>query len=170
VQFRDKQLRFQCQRSAEVTGKDFFIKGEYRPYDDSQDDVCIYITLVFNPRCRKITFTDYNWESISFYLADTVTHEYLHQYYCRQRGYKHGRGYRSISNNSYLETMKDYLGCEDEILAYSFNVASEMIVYNRELEKTKIYRWYKKHFKQDSKVLLQLKKQTRKYIKQLELK
>ena len=65
--------------------------------------------------------------------------------------------------------MKDYLGCEDEIIAHGFNVASEMVVYDREMEKTKTYKLYRKHFRQDLKVMLQLKKQTNKYLKRLEL-
>lgn len=107
---------------------------------------------------------------MSFHIADIVTHEYLHRYYCRRRGYLHGKGYRSYTTERYNETMQDYLGCEDEILAHGFNVASEMVVYGRRMEKTFVYQLYKKHFKRDPKVLLQLKKQANKYINRLELR
>ena len=63
--------------------------------------------------------------------------------------------------------MKDYLGCEDEILAYAFNIASEMIVYDRHMVLTKVYRMYRRNFRQDRKVMLQLEKQVAKYIKRL---
>lgn len=169
MQFRDSQLRFVCQRDSKVTKKNFWIKGEYRPFEDEHDEPCVYIMLVFSPRCRKVSFHNYDWDSMSFHLADIITHEYLHQYYCRLRGYRHGRGYRQATTLRYQETMQDYLGCEDEILAHGFNVASEMVVYNRPMEKTRTYQLYKKHFKQDLKVLLQLKKQAVKYIKRLEL-
>ena len=168
MQFRDKQLRFVCQRTDEVTAGNFIIKGEYYPYEDSQDETCLYIGLAFSKQCRKVSFKKYNWESISFHLADTITHEYLHRYYIRKRGFLHGKAYRSSTQHTNRDSMKDYLGCEDEILAYSFNVASEMVVYNRTMEQTKIYRLYRKHFKQDPKVLTQLKKETNKYIKRLE--
>jgi len=168
MQFRDRQLRFVCQRNQELTRKDFWIAGEYRPHEDSQDEACIFITLTFSPRCRKISFNDYDWSAMSFHLADIVTHEYLHQYYCRRRGYRHGPGYRSRTNHRYNETMRDYLGCEDEILAHAFNVASEMVVYNRAMTKTNVYRIYRKYFRQDRKVMLQLQKQVTKYINRLE--
>jgi len=170
MQFRDSQLRFTCIRSSQLTKKDFWIGGEYRPYEDSQNEPCIYIALTFGTNCQQVTFKNYNWETISFHLADVVTHEYLHQYYCRRRGYKHGRGYRSATTLRYGDSMQDYLGCEDEILAHAFNVASEMIVYNRAMTKTRVYRTYRKYFRQDRNVMLQLKKQVHKYINRLELK
>jgi hypothetical protein len=169
MQFCDRQLRFNCQRDRELTGKNFWINGEYRPHEDSQDEPCVFITLTFSPRCRRVSFNNYEWDTMSFHLADIITHEYLHQYYCRRRGYRHGPGYRSRTNHRYNDTMKDYLGCEDEILAHAFNVASEMVVYDRAMTKTTVWRIYRKYFRQDRKVMLQLQKQVNKYIKRLEL-
>lgn len=169
MQFRDAQLRFTCVRDPELTRKNFNILGEYRPHEDSQGEACIYITLNFGSRCRTVGFNNYDWDAMSFHLADILTHEYLHQYYCRKRGYKHGRGYRDKLNSRYNETMQDYLGCEDEIQAHAFNVASEMVIYNKHMVLTKVYRMYSRYFRKDRKVMLQLEKQTNKYIKRLEL-
>jgi hypothetical protein len=169
MQFRDPQLRFVCVRDSELTGKNFTILGEYRPHEDSQDEPCVYITLNFSPRCRQVGFKNYDWDAMSFHLADIITHEYLHRYYCRRRGFRHGRGYRDKLNSRYNETMQDYLGCEDEIQAHAFNVASEMVVYNRHMVLTKVYRMYRRYFKQDRKVMLKLEKQVNKYINRLEL-
>lgn len=169
MQFRDPQLRFTCQRDPDVTKKNFWINGEYRPQEDEHNEPCVYITLTFNPRCCKITFKNYDWESMSFHLADVITHEYIHQYYCRKRGYKHGPGYRDRLNSRYDETMQDYLGCEDEIQAHAFNVASEMVVYNKHMVLTKVYRMYNRYFRRDRKVMLKLEKQVNKYINRLEL-
>jgi hypothetical protein len=168
MQFCDRQLRFNCVRNKDLTKKNFWITAEYRPHEDSQDEPCVYVTLTFGTRCRKIRFTDYDWDSMSFHLADTITHEYLHQYYCRKRNYRHGRGYRDKHNLKYQDSMKDYLGCEDEILAYAFNIVSEMIVYNKHMVLTKVYRMYRRNFRQDRKVMLQLEKQVNKYINRWE--
>ena len=169
MQFRDPQLRFTCGRDDIVVKKNFHIQGTYNPGDDEDNKPCISISLMFSPRCRLVSINDYDWESMSFHIADTITHEYLHQYYCRQRGFEFGRGYRTSKLMRYSDTMKDYLGCEDEILAYSFNIASEMVVYKRHMVLTKVYRMYRRYFRQDRKVMLQLEKQTNKYIKRLEL-
>lgn len=169
MQFRDPKLVFNTERDSRVEKGNFWIKGEYRPHEDSQDEPCIYITLTYPTRDRVAYIDRTDWESMGFHIADIVTHEYLHQYYCRQRGYRHGRGYRAKTTLRYSESMQDYLGCEDEILAHAFNVASEMVVYNRAMTKTKVYRLYKKHFRQDRKVMLQLQRQVNKYINRLEL-
>jgi hypothetical protein len=65
--------------------------------------------------------------------------------------------------------MQDYLGCEDEIQAHAFNVASEMVVYKKHMVLTKVYRMYNRYFRQDRKVMLKLEKQVNKYINRLEL-
>jgi hypothetical protein len=169
MQFRDSKLVFNTERDSRVERGNFWIKGEYRPHEDSQDEPCIYITLTYPQRDRITHIDQVDWESMGFHVADVVTHEYIHQYYCRQRGYKHGRGYRAKTTLRYSDSMQDYLGCEDEILAHAFNVASEMIVYKRKMEKTATYRLYRKHFRHDRKVILQLQKQVHKYINRLEL-
>ena len=169
MQFRDPMLQFTTERDASVELGHWNIKGEYQLYDDEQDNPSIHITLVYPTREKYCYIDRHNWESMGFHIADIVTHEYIHQYYCRRRGYRYGRGYGTPRLLRYQESMRDYLGCEDEILAHGFNVASEMVVYNRAMEKTKTWRLYRKHFKQDPKVLTQLKKQADKYLKRLEL-
>ena len=169
MQFRDSKLVFTTERDIGVEPDNFWIKGEYWPSDDENDLPCIYITLTYPKQKHTARVDQIDWDSMGFHIADVVTHEYLHQYYCRRRGYRHGRGYRNRLNNRYNETMQDYLGCEDEILAHAFNVASEMVVYGRAMERTKTYRLYQRHFKQDRAVILQLKKQVDKYINRLEL-
>lgn len=168
MQFRDSKLVFNTERDSRVEPGNFWIKGEYRPHEDSQDEPCIYITLTF-PRRKQVCYIDQtDWDSMGFHVADVVTHEYLHQYYCRQRGYRHGQGYQARTTLRYSETMQDYLGCEDEILAHAFNISSEMAVYQTKLEQTKTYQLYQRHFRKDPKVLTQLKRQAIKYNKRLE--
>ena len=169
MQFRDSNLVFTTERDSRVEKGNFWIKGEYRPLEDSQDEPCIYITLTYPARKRVAHIDQTNWQDMGFHIADVVTHEYLHQYYCRRRGYRHGRGYRAKTTLRYSESMQDYLGCEDEILAHAFNVASEMVVYNRAMDRTVTYRNYKKYFKNDPKVVVKLCEQAYKYLKQLEL-
>lgn len=168
MQFCDSRLRFTTERSNNVAMKNFWINGEYRPYEDSQDEPCVFITLTFSTLEDASSVHKWDWENLSFHIADVVTHEYLHQYYCRLRGYRHGRGYRTTTNRNYNETMQDYLGCEDEILAHAFNVASEMVVYKKKMTSTAVWKIYRKYFRQDRKVMLQLQKQVTKYINRLE--
>lgn len=167
-QFRDPQLRF-CTIIDPIVEKDnIWIEGEYRPWADEDDEPCIYITLVYPSARRKIKIDKTDWDLLSYHLADVLVHEYLHRYYIRKRKFQFGKPYRV--GHQYKDTMQDYLGCEDEILAHAFNAASEVVVYGTVLEKTRTYQLYKKCFRRDQKVILQLKKQAVKYLKRLEYK
>jgi len=168
MQFRDPQLRFQTRRDRRVARGNFWIGGEYRCVEDEHDEPCITITLTFPAKENACDIDRHDWDSMGFHIADVVTHEYLHQWYSRQRGYRNGPGYRDRQNLRYSETMQDYLGCEDEIQAHAFNVCSEMLVYKRPMERTKTYRLYQRHFRHDPKVVLKLKRQAVKYIKRWE--
>lgn len=168
-QFRDPRLRFRTLKNSKVETGNWWIGGQYDVIDDQEDRACIHINLTFNPKQRRMNIDSFDWDNLAFHVADVVTHEYLHQYYVRRRGYKFGLGYRRQSmDHHYTDSMKNYLGCEDEILAFGFSAAAEMLVYNRTFDKTKVARMYSRHFKQDQKVVLQLKRQAIKYINRWE--
>jgi hypothetical protein len=168
MQFRDPGMRFHTEFCSKSKPGTWTIKGEYRLYDDEDGLPSIHITLVYSTRNKKLKIDQHNWSEIGFQMADIVTHEYVHQYHVRRRGYRYGPGYQQRSLSRYHDSWKDYLGCEDEILAHAFNVASESVVYNRTIEKTKTYRLYQRHFRNDQKVMLQLRKRAVKYLKSLE--
>lgn len=169
-QFRDPQIKFHTLRSSIVPTGEFDIGAEYRPMEDEDGEPCIHVFLTYSTRQRKMHIDRQDWQSLGFHITDVVTHEYIHQHHVRRRGYRFGRGYKGkkLDEKEYRDTMKNYLGCEDEILAYSFNVASEMVVYNRPLEKTRVYKLYRSYFKSDPYIVLKLKRHALKYIRQLE--
>lgn len=169
MQFRDPLLKFHTHRSKEISASDWWINGAYDLVDDLDSKPCLHINLMFSNKKKKIKIDSLDWGHWAFHIADVVTHEYLHRYYVHKRGMQFGRGYRTQHIGDYERNMKDYLGCEDEILAYGFSCAAEMIYYGRAFEKTKTHKLYKKHFnKTDPKVILKLKRQAIKYIKHLE--
>lgn len=170
-QFVDSQLRFSTTQKEKMRKGCFQILGEYRPSDDEEGNPCIFINIVYSADWKKIKMQEVNWPSLAFCLADILTHEYLHQYYIRKRNFKFGRGYRTRGvTESYNESMKEYLGCEDEILAFGFSAAAESVFYQRPLEKTRIYKKYLKCFADDKETVLKLKRQAVKYIKSFDIK
>jgi hypothetical protein len=166
MQFRDPGLRFHTERSRHVRANNWTIRGEYRPYDDEEGLPSIHITLVYPVRERWCYIDKSDWDDIGFYIADIVTHEYIHQYHCRRRGFRYGRGYRQKSLGDYSENMQDYLGCEDEIVAHAFNIATEAVVHGRTIERTSIYRLYRRHFRHDPGIMLKLSRHALKYIRE----
>lgn len=167
-QFRDPILKFYTNRSPEIKKDEWWINGAYDIIDDQDDRPCIHVNLSFPVNQKVLHINRMDWDHWGFHIADVVTHEYLHRYYVHRRGMRFGRGYRTHHMGEYERNMKDYLGCEDEILAYGFSCAAEMIYYQQSFDHTKTARLYRKHFRQDQKVVLQLKKQTLKYIKRWE--
>jgi hypothetical protein len=169
MQFHDPILKFHTHRSPDIPTNDWWINGTYDIVDDQDDLPCVHINLMFSTKKRKLQIDKLDWNQWAFHVADVMTHEYLHRYYVHNRGMRFGRGYQTRHMGEYERNMKDYLGCEDEILAYGFSCAAEMLCYQIPFEQTKTHKLYKKYFfKTDPKVVLKLKRQAIKYIKHLE--
>jgi len=167
-QFVDPRLRFHTRINPDIDRNTIGIFGEYRPYEDEDGEPCLHIYFDYPLARKKIDIKYYDWSTLAYHISDVIAHEYIHLYHCRRRGYRHGRGYRGKENLRYRESMQDYLGCEDEILAYSFNVATEVVVLGKDLAKTVNYRFYRRYFRHDRKIMLKLERYAVKYIKQLE--
>lgn len=167
-QFRDPQLRFTTHRDKFAKSGDILIGGEYHPLDDEDGETCVFLNFYYDNSNSKIDIDRVDWYKMAFYIADSITHEYLHQYYIRKRNFRMGRGYRTHNMRNYADSWQDYLGCEDEILAFGFSAAAESVAFGKTIEKTKVYKRYERCFRHDPKVLTKLKKQAVKYLKALE--
>jgi len=166
-QFKDPQLKFYTETDDRVAKYNILIAGEYAPYDDENDEPCIHIHLTYSGKQNTTPINKINWDVMGFYIASVLTHEYIHQYHIRKRDYQYGRSYKQNKVSCFEDSMQDYLGCEDELIAYGFNCAAEIVCFAKPYEKTDTYKLYKKNFKNDSKVMEQLRKQTVIYLKQL---
>jgi hypothetical protein len=169
-QIKDPNIKFYTRRSPYVPIGDFDLGAEYRPHEDEFNEPFIHVFLTYSTRQRKMKISSWNWDTLAFSFADVIVHEYVHQKHIRKRNFKYGLGYNGskLDSGNYNDTMKNYLGCEDEILAYSFNVASEMAYYGTAIDKTRVVKLYRKVFRRDPNVVLKLKRHALKYIKQLE--
>jgi len=165
-QFRDAQLKFYTQYDCRVAKYNILIGGEYTPHDDEDGEPCVHIHLTYTNK-KKISIDKINWEVMGFHIATTVTHEYVHQYHIRKRNYQFGRAYQQNNVSCLEENMQDYLGCEDELIAYGFNCAAEIVIWNKPYNQTATYKLYHKHFEKDSVTLEKLRKQTVTYLKRL---
>ena len=59
-------------------------------------------------------------------IADAVLHEIMHMRQFRRRKFKVLPDYESNAEKTELRNEQGYLGCSDEIDAYSFNIACEL--------------------------------------------
>lgn len=103
-----------------------YIGGMYYSDWDMKGNKCIEVQLVYNP-IRSITITSERFESLCELFADTVLHEIIHMQQYRRRGWSSINEYHSRVAILAQRENQNYLGCTDEIDAYSFNIACELL-------------------------------------------
>lgn len=163
-----------------------WVGGLYESYKDRR----YYkpITLILNYKSNKelLNFTYPKFKDLSINIADTVLHEIIHARQYRRRNYKEIPGYQSVAESSKQRVEQEYLGHNDEIDAYAFNIACELrdkfetnkkaIEYiNRDLSDNRsadsLFRMYLKAFDFDHshKVIRKLKKKIVHYLPYVDL-
>jgi hypothetical protein len=60
-------------------------------------------------------------------IADTILHEIMHMRQYRRRKFKILPDYASTAEKTEQRAEQEYLGCSDEVDAYSFNIACELM-------------------------------------------
>jgi hypothetical protein len=88
---------------------------------------CIEILFVYNPNDSKITMTSRRFRSLCSVFADTLLHEIIHMRQSRRRKFKDLPAYTSTAERTEQRREQVYLGHNDEIDAYSFNIACELM-------------------------------------------
>jgi hypothetical protein len=110
-----------------VTDKNsVWVGGLYDSVADKQHKTAITIALQFNSNLT-LTVTQKHFQRLCFNIADTVLHEVIHMRQYRRRGFKDIPGYESTANLARKRNEQTYLGHDDEIDAYSFNIACQLL-------------------------------------------
>ena len=87
----------------------------------------IEIILSYHPLDTTIKITEYRWSRLCALFADTVLHEIIHMRQYRSRRFKSIPGYESTAYYHKQRVDQEYYGHRDEMGAFSFNIACEMI-------------------------------------------
>jgi hypothetical protein len=99
----------------------------YSDFDKNGHTRFIEIVLCYHPLDEKIKLTEYRWTRLCALFADTILHEVIHMRQYRRRDYKDIPGYESSANLARKRNEQIYLGNSDEIDAYSFNIACQLL-------------------------------------------
>ena len=110
-----------------VDSGEIYIGGSYYSYLDREFDRCIEITYCYNVETDTIKLTEKKLYNIAILIADTVLHEIMHMRQYRRREFKSLPDYKSKAYKSDIRKEQEYLGSSDEIDAYSFNIACELL-------------------------------------------
>lgn len=104
-----------------------YIGGLY--YSDYDEDCkkCIEIVFAYQPNDQIITVSRKRFQKMCLLFADTVLHEMIHMRQYRRRNFKVLFEYASTAEKTEQRQEQAYLGCTDEIDAYGFNIACELM-------------------------------------------
>jgi hypothetical protein len=111
-----------------VTKQDtIWIGGTYESDLDEESKNPITIITQFNQKGETVTLNKHTFNRLCYSIADTVLHEIIHTRQYRRRNHKEIPGYYSTASSGKKNTEQTYLGHPDEIDAYSFNIACQLI-------------------------------------------
>lgn len=111
-----------------------FVGGTYYSDLDYDKEKCIEILFEYSFFDEEIYISTRKFLKISKLVADTLLHEIIHMHQHRSRKFKLIPEYKSKTKNERLKLEQEYLGCPDEMDAYSFNIACELVdFYGKDL-------------------------------------
>lgn len=124
-----KQIPIRISKSRDVKVDDNWIwsGGTYFSDKDKEKKQCIEIVLVYNLFQEDITLPKRRFRRLCYVMADTILHEIMHMRQYRRRKFKDLPDYASTASREEKRQEQEYLGNSDEIDAYSFNIACELL-------------------------------------------
>lgn len=156
-----KDCRVMKQHSIGVTSSKFEVSGLYDPELDEQNKKSITIELLMPYGKDRFTFADndlsfIHWHEMCVDIANVLGHEYIHLHQSRRRHFNEGKNFNSKSNNLTFKENQEYYGNPDEIDAYAFTAACNLIYesviqFKRiKVEKSLTYRIYRYYFEKSN--------------------
>jgi hypothetical protein len=104
-----------------------YMGGMYYSGQDKKLQPSIEVNFHYNLLDEHVYLTDYRWKRMSVRFADIVLHEIIHMRQFRARNFKSIPGYQSNAASASERKEQEYYGDRDEMGAFAFNIAQEMI-------------------------------------------
>lgn len=112
---------------ANITRGYIYTGGVYHSDDDKKGRTAIEVNFSYHPDDAKLTMTNYKFRKLSRRITDVVLHELIHMRQFRARNFKSIPNYQSTAEFSEDKKQQEYFGDTDEMGAFSFNIACELI-------------------------------------------
>lgn len=104
-----------------------YIGGTYYSDYDLNNQKCVEVILLYKNEKEKLVLSSKRFSNICRGIADTILHEIIHMRQFRRRNFKYLPDYNSNAEKTEQRQEQGYLGCLDEIDAYGFNIACELM-------------------------------------------
>jgi hypothetical protein len=124
-----KQLPIRVRKlfNSKVKNNSLHIGGLYNSEFDREKKKCIEIIFEYQTKSSILNISHQRFQKICRAIADTILHEIIHMRQYRRRKFKVIPDYDSNAAKTKLRIEQGYLGNSDEIDAYGFNIACELI-------------------------------------------
>lgn len=105
-----------------------YVGGTYYSAKD-YDNHTRHIEIIFsyNSDQKYLTLSRHRWQRLCSLFADTMLHEIVHCRQYRSRNFKSIPGYQSTAYYARDRKEQNYYGDTDEIGAFAFNIACELV-------------------------------------------
>ena len=114
-------------RSSKVDSGWIWVGGVYYSNKDQDRRQCIELNFSYNLFDDEITISRRRFLRMCYTAADTLLHEIMHMRQYRRRKFKVLPDYASTAAREAKRREQEYLGNSDEMDAYSFNIACEIL-------------------------------------------
>lgn len=104
-----------------------YLGGTYYSEEDRQKKKCLELVFLYNPNDKFLYYNRQKYMKLCRLFADTVLHEIMHMRQYRRRNFKILPEYASNAEKTEQRQEQSYLGSTDEIDAYAFNIACELM-------------------------------------------
>jgi hypothetical protein len=113
--------------ATQVDQNDIELQGFYDGGLDEVGDIPIEIYLVTNPMQDVMIIDRETFESITRKISDTLSHEVIHMQQYRARDFLEVDRIIYVEDEDEEEENRCYLSSPDEINAYAYNIANELL-------------------------------------------
>lgn len=116
--------------ATQVDQNDIELNGYYDGGLDEAGDVPIEVYLITNPMQDVMIIDEEGFDSIARKIADTLSHEVIHMKQYRARDFLEVEKIEYTEFEDEEEENRWYLSSPDEINAYAYNIANELLDKN----------------------------------------
>ncbi len=120
-------IRVRKNRNPRVDSNQVWIGGTYFSGWDQDKVKSIELVFEYNLFDDDIKINSRRFRGTCYTIADTLLHEIIHMRQYRRRKFKVLPDYASNAEKTEIRMEQGYLGCSDEIDAYAFNIACELV-------------------------------------------
>jgi hypothetical protein len=119
-------VRVRKSQELQVDPTYIWVGGVYHTEHDINKQKAIELCFAYSLADTQLTYNGRRFKRLCQRIADVILHEVIHMRQARKRKFKALPGYSSSAESTKQRQEQEYLGDNDEIDAYAFNMACEL--------------------------------------------